>query len=580
VSISGLYIRIPIDELREGGQPQLGGELQVDFQLPEHPDVLRVRAEVVWRNDDDSDVGGRRVVGLGLRLLNPTGLVTEQLTSFVRGFRYSVLLIGQEGDTSFGEIGHALGDHYHVLTAPSAGRALDLLEHHEVSVLITGQRVADMTGLDLLAELAHKLPHAHVIKIVVSSDDETRHLMDFINVGKVFHYIRTPIEPEEVLHVVRKAIDAYAMAVENERLNVELERANRRLSQENAFLRRRIADGSSFDGILGTSTQLRAALGVLKRVCHTDARVHICGETGTGKELVARALHNCGERKDGPFVAQNCGAITDDLLASALFGHQKGSFTGADRDRLGLFREASGGTVFLDEVAELSSAMQVALLRVLQDSTVVPVGADQPVPTNTRLVSATHRDLREEVAAGRFREDLFFRLCVVTIELPPLRERSGDVELLARHFLDLFCERYGKNLTGFSNAAMDALQRYPWPGNVRELQNEVERAVVLGTGATKVAVEELSAHIVASARPLPAGAGSLPETLARSLADMPQVASSLLDAGADLESALAGFEGALLSSALKRCEGNRRAAARLLNIPRQTFQNRVKKRLG
>ncbi len=305
----------------------------------------------------------------------------------------------------------------------------------------------------------------------------------------------------------------------------------------------------------------------LERVRRSDATVHVHGETGTGKELVARALHSGGPRKHAPFVAQNCAGLSESLLQSLLFGHKKGAFTGADKDFQGVFQQADRGTLFLDEVAELSATVQAALLRALQSGEITPVGARAPVKVDVRVISATHKDLREEVRGGRFREDLYFRLVVIPIRLPSLRERSGDIPLLAMHFLDLHCELKGKNIRGFSGDAMRALERYPWPGNVRELENEIERLVVLTDDQQKVPLELLSPHLRQGAGP--AAAPTPPA----------EADGFVVPAGLDYDRAVASLERALVEEALRQAGGNVSQAARALGMERSRLA-KLRDRLG
>jgi two-component system response regulator HupR/HoxA len=365
---------------------------------------------------------------------------------------------------------------------------------------------------------------------------------------------------------VRAAADRYALGADNECMAGELERPRRGLERENAFLRQRLTGVDGFDKIIGQSEQLRDALRQLERIRRTHVPVHVHGETGTGKELVARALHVGGPRAKLPYVVQNCAGMTDTLLQSTLFGHRKGAFTGADRDHRGVFLEADGGTLFLDEVGELSPATQGMLLRALQEGEVTPVGASRPIKVDTRIISATHKDLREEVSAGRFREDLLYRLVVVTVRLPPLRERQGDVALLAGHFLDMHCERHGKNAPGFRPDAISALETYSWPGNVRELDNEIERIVVLAEDGEKIGLEMLSSYIV-GARPVgPGGTSTLPDSWL-ALQDL------------SYDAAVERLERALVERAITAEGGSITKAAKRIGIERSRL-GKIKRRLG
>ncbi len=503
ISVNGLYLRVPKTALQKSfnkketllDQCAPGLEVQLRFTLAPEARSVSLAAEVVWMMSDDRDIGGRAVVGFGLRLLNVSPENRECLQKFVDTFRYTILLVAREMD-HLELIKEQLDKEYRLIVCQSCAKALDCLQVEDVGVLITYQDTSEISTLDFLKRVADLLPHANLIRIIVSEEAETEQLQQFVNVGKIFYYLRKPFDLSTLLQVVRRAVDAYAMSAENDRLNAELERANRRLQRENAYLRQRATTISNgFENIVGNSRAWRASLEQVERIRHTEATVHIHGETGTGKELIARALHFGGPRANGPFVAQNCGGMTESLLQSTLFGHVRGAFTGADRDRLGLFQEANNGTLFLDEIGELTPATQVALLRVLQEGEITPVGASRPQKVDVRIVSATHKDLREEIRQKRFREDLYFRLLVISVNLPPLRERTEDIPLLAQHFLDLHCERHGKDILGFSSEAMLKLLEYRWPGNVRELENEIERLVILTENGTKIPTELLSSHI-------------------------------------------------------------------------------------
>ncbi len=307
--------------------------------------------------------------------------------------------------------------------------------------------------------------------------------------------------------------------------------------------------------ILGDSAALKRALDQLARVATTDATVLVNGETGTGKELAARYVHALSRRSEGAFCAINCAALPESLLNSELFGHRKGAFTGANADRKGLFEGAAGGTVFLDEIGEISEAVQVRLLRVLQEREVQPVGASGPVKVDVRVVAATNRDLKADVAAGRFREDLYYRLAIFPVRLPALREREGDVELLADRFREAFCARHDKWITGFTPEALRALRGCPWPGNVRQLEHEIERAVILADEGQAIDVDALSDQVVERA---PAEAtGTLPE--------------------GDLKDVMAVLEEQVIRRELDRHGGNRTRTAEALGISRQALQVKLAK---
>ncbi|MDC7842028.1 sigma 54-interacting transcriptional regulator, partial [Klebsiella pneumoniae] len=298
-------------------------------------------------------------------------------------------------------------------------------------------------------------------------------------------------------------------------------------------------------GMIGDSPAMQALLNDITLVAPSDATVLIYGESGTGKELVAHAIHACSERRDKPLVTLNCAALNESLLESELFGHEKGAFTGADRRREGRFVEADGGTLFLDEIGDISPVMQVRLLRAIQEREVQRVGSNQTLAVDVRLIAATHRNLAEEVSAGRFRQDLYYRLNVVTIEIPPLRRRREDIPQLAQHFLKRYTERNRKTVKGFTPQAMDLLIHYPWPGNIRELENAVERAVVLLTGN------------YISERELPLAIAGTP---------LPSVGSE--EGGIQ---PLVEVEKEVILAALEKTGGNKTEAARQLGITRKTL---------
>jgi transcriptional regulator with GAF, ATPase, and Fis domain len=314
---------------------------------------------------------------------------------------------------------------------------------------------------------------------------------------------------EQDVRFLKTIAGPVAMALENARIHAELAKAYEELQRldeakdhlleqtekENLLLRQAVEVGYRFDQIKGNSPKMLELFRLCEKVFNSDISVLIEGETGTGKELIARCIHCNGLRRNKPFVTQNCGGIPDTLLASELFGHKRGAFTGAVADKKGLFETAHGGTIFLDEVAEMSPAMQVSLLRVLQEGEIRPLGSDHVRKVDVRVVSATNRNLAEDVKTGRFREDLFYRLNVFALRVPPLRERSGDVPLLALHFMGKFNKKSHKSVLGFSHEALQCLLSYPFPGNVRELENEIERAVAMAEDHSHIEIENLSERI-------------------------------------------------------------------------------------
>jgi len=354
-------------------------------------------------------------------------------------------------------------------------------------------------------------------------------------------YVTKPIDESELWARIRAQLRI-----------LSLEKDNARLLQENRSLRQEIEGRFQFAGIVGKSRAMEQICILAAKVIDSDATVLLSGETGTGKEVLARCIHAEGPRQDAPFVPVNCGAMSEHLLESELFGHCKGAFTGAVSDRPGLFEAADGGTLFLDEIGETSPAMQVKLLRAIQEGEIRRVGEDRDRRVDVRVIAATHRDLQDEVRADRFREDLYYRLSVFPLHLPPLRERREDIPELALHFLQQRQRRQQTGPQGFTTFAMDALCRYDWPGNIRELQNEVERASLLSSGEERIDATHLSGKITG-----------------------PVMAASPARSG-KLKEALAQVEREMIAGALQRCSGNRTRAAQELGVSRWGLVQKIK----
>jgi DNA-binding NtrC family response regulator len=437
---------------------------------------------------------------------------------------------------------------FDLLTTTSPREALAMLEEQPVAVMITDQRMPEMTGVDLVQRALEVRPA--LVPILLTGYTDVEALVQAINLRRVFRYVPKPWDPQELRDTICQAIETFhllhqnaALVEENGRLVVELERANERLRQENRVLKQQ-GGPAGFDAILGRSPALTRMLERARRVAESPATVLIEGPTGTGKELVARAIHAEGPRRERLFVAVNLGTMTETLLASTLFGHRRGSFTGATADQKGLFEVASGGTLFLDEVGEASLAVQVHLLRVLQEGEIQPVGATRPVRVDVRIIAATNRDLEGEVRAGRFREDLLHRLKVFPLHLPPLRERREDIPLLAEHILERLRARRYRREVRIDAEAMDVLCRYDFPGNVRELENLIERALIL-CGPTGVITEDDLFDSI----PHP------PETVpSEGASDLP------------LDARVVEFERRQIADVLGQCGGNKSQTARVLGM--------------
>ena len=428
------------------------------------------------------------------------------------------------------------GDGFDCHQATTAADGMRVLRDEEIDVVLLDLMLPDRSGLDILPEI--KAFDQHLPVVVITAYSSVESAIEAMRRG-AFHYVPKPFKNEEVLHLVRRAAERRALLVENLQLRSQLE---------------------GMGEIVGKGRRIQEVFELMRRAAPARSNILVAGESGTGKELVARAIHRLSTRGDGPFVPVHTTAIPSELLESTLFGHVKGAFTGAINTRKGLIEAAHEGTLFLDEVGTISPETQTKLLRVIQEREIRRVGSVEAKSVDTRLVAATNTDLWQEVQAGRFREDLYYRLNVITIELPPLRDRREDIALLATHFLRMYSEENQREVDGFSSAAMDALVEYQWPGNVRELENAVERAVVLCRGNT-IEVDELPQAV--------RGEGPA-ETI--SATDFPAE-------GVDFRDIVGAFQGQLISEALRRSGGVQRRAAQLLKLSPTTL-NEMIHRLG
>ncbi len=436
---------------------------------------------------------------------------------------------------------------FRVLRASSGPAALDVLTREDVAVIVTDHRMPQMTGVELLARSQAVAPEA--VRIVLTAYTDVDSLMEAINAGGIYHFIPKPWDPQELAAVVRRAAERHGLVRENARLREELELAYNALRREAAEAHERPL---TFDRLIGADSGLRRQVDLARKILDADTTVLLLGETGTGKELFARLIHDNGPRRRERFVAQNCGALPESLLESELFGHTRGAFTGAMGDRRGLFEEADGGTIFLDEVGDMSPAMQLRLLRVLQEGEIRRVGASAPRRVSVRVIAATNADLEAEIRTGRFRQDLYYRLNVFPIALPPLRERPEDIAPLADYFVRMYRTRARRAIPGIAPDALRALRAYPFPGNVRELENEIERAVMLCEDGRPIGPERLSERIrTATAVPL------APLTLGEAIEQLKR---------------------RMIEDALRECGSKTRAAERL-GLTRQNLQQMMRRRL-
>ena len=413
---------------------------------------------------------------------------------------------------------------YQVFTAENGPQAVEIIEKEEPGIVIADLVMPGMDGIELMKRAKESLPHIQVIIITAYGSIPTA--IAAMKEG-AYDYIEKPFCPERVESLLQRLVE------------------HQGLIEENLSLRQRLEERYRFENIIAKSPKMQRVIEVIKIVARSNATVLITGQSGTGKELVARAIHSQSQRGDKPFVAVSCAALPESLLESELFGHEKGSFTGAYAQKKGKFEFANRGTLFLDEIGDISANIQVHLLRVLEEKALTRVGGNEEIKVDVRIISATNKDLKKAVASGEFREDLYYRLNVVSIELPPLRERREDIPLLADHFLNKFALENQKEVAGFSPEAMEFLLRYDWPGNVRELENAIERAIILAKG-------------------------SLIE-----VADLPHQGLSLTRS-ALLGKSLREMEKNHILTVLSETEGNYSKAARILGITRMTLYNKVR----
>ncbi len=418
--------------------------------------------------------------------------------------------------------------------APGAEKALELLQSEDFGVVISDVRMPGMDGRELLAA-TRELPEAPYV-IMMSAYGGGDVALQCVKEG-AYDYFNKPFRPEEVVLLLRKVTEREQLRTENKRLKAELE------------------ERLGFGEIVGRSDAMESIFSTVAKIAPYKTTVLLTGESGTGKELLARAIHDHSDRASGPLVPVNCGAIPGELLESELFGHLKGSFTGAVRDKLGLFPEAHKGTIFLDEIGELPVPLQVKLLRVLEDEVVRPVGATTSVKVDVRVIAATSRELEERVREGGFREDLFYRLNVMRLRIPPLRERTEDITALVTHFVGRFNERFGRSVLGLEPDAMEAVLAYTWPGNVRELENAIERGMILSEG------DRLPLDV-------------LPPVVQK--ATLQAVTAVRDDDDLSIKRRVASLEAELIRRALERTEGNRTHACRLLEISHRALLYKMK----
>jgi two-component system, NtrC family, response regulator HupR/HoxA len=389
-----------------------------------------------------------------------------------------------------------LEDDFTVMKATSVAGAQAILAEEAIQAVICDQRMPGMSGVEFLKEVRERWPD--VVRMIISGYTDAEDIIQGINEAGIYQYVTKPWQPESLKLTLNNAVRLYELQRQNQLLSIELKVSSNRAEKIVASRREGLREHyHNDDGIVrGQDSPMNAICDRMRRVAPYNVSVLLTGESGTGKELVARALHYNSLRWNKPFVVENCAALPDELLESELFGHRRGAFTGAVEEHIGLFERANGGTVFLDEIGEISPAFQAKLLRVLQEGEIRPVGGRQTRTVDVRAIAATNRDLEADVEAGRFREDLYYRLATVSIHLPPLRERRMDIQVIAQTLLEKAQVQLGKPSKGFSPETAECLKAYGWPGNVRELQNEIQHLLVMGPENGIIGAEYLSRRIL------------------------------------------------------------------------------------
>ncbi|MEO0136339.1 MAG: sigma-54 dependent transcriptional regulator [candidate division WOR-3 bacterium] len=418
---------------------------------------------------------------------------------------------------------------YIVSEAEDGKRAIELFTNEDFDIVLLDQRLPDMSGIEVIEKLKEISPIVPVIMITAYAN-----VQDAVKAMKMgaFHYLNKPVDPDELLITIQKATDT---------LN---------LKRENEELKRQLRIKYQSDRIIYKSEKMEKVMSLVYRAAQSDASVLITGESGTGKELVAGAIHNLSKRKDKNFVVAHLAALPETLIEAELFGHERGAFTGADKRRIGKFEFASGGTIFLDEIGELPQTVQVKLLRVLQEKKITRLGSNEEIPVDIRTICATNKNIEEEVAVGRFRDDLYYRLNVIRIHIPPLRERKEDIPLLVDNFIKVYSARENKKIKGISDEALKTITRYNFPGNIRELENIIERAIVFARGEL-ITTDDLPEYLITQ-KVYNLGTGKLNETVEK-------------------------IEREMIEMALKKHNNNQTRAAEELGISERVLRYKIKK---
>jgi Nif-specific regulatory protein len=475
---------------------------------------------------------------------------------------YQVLIVDDEQD-NLDAFRFNFKRGFNIQSVDNGEEALELLKKHDFAVIVTDQRMPKMTGLELLHQAQAIRPDA--VGIILTAYTDVDVLMEAINQGTIYRYITKPWDAKEVRGLLVQAMERFHLLRENRRLTTQLQ-------QYTGYLNNELHSKFDFGQIIGGSAALNEVMENIEQVAPTASTVLLRGETGTGKELVAHAIHINSPREDKPFVRVNCASLAQGVLESELFGHEKGAFTGAINQRAGRFELADGGTLFLDEVGDLPMDVQIKLLRTLQEREFERVGGSETIRVDVRVVSATNRNLEEMIESGDFREDLYYRLNVFPVHLPPLRERHGDLPLLVNHFISKFAAGANKQVEGYTEEAMVKMQGYSWPGNVRELENIIERAMILVKGS------QIEARNLAFSRLGNSPTGTVSTVSDGDTGSGPVVAHvEVSDGSRPLGERLQDREKQEIIAAVEKSNSNIAGAARLLGINRSTLYYRMRK---
>ena len=469
------------------------------------------------------------------------------------------ILIVDDEVRSLETLRRILEDDFDVKTASGTEAAEQLLQQEWIQVILCDQRMPEVTGVEFLKEVREKWPD--VIRMIIFGYTDSEDIISALNDAGIYQYITKPWHPDNLILTLKNATRLFELQRQNEALSIELKMTPGQLNESVANKREQLRDNYRCeDRIVRTPDScMNEVCDKIRRVAPYDVSVLVSGESGTGKELAARTLHYNSLRWGKPFVVENCGALPDELLESELFGYKRGAFTGAVEDRVGLFERANGGTVFLDEIGEVSPAFQVKLLRVLQEGEIRPLGSGRTRRVDVRIIAATNKDLQVEVHDGRFREDLYYRLATVVIPLPPVRERKVDIPSLANSLLDAAMRDLGKKVKGFSDEALACMQAYHWPGNVRELQNEVRHMLVMGVD------DVLGAELLT------------PRVLRAVPKDEAPVLESLAGLQGTLKDRVEALEARILRETLIRNRWNKSRAAKELGLSRVGLRNKLER---